>query len=121
MQYAASPSRGRLTADRRIEAESRITPAEVTQEWSGSGERKNTTAGNEVWVSCSSRNHCSPRRHRIDSLAKRSTRQLRPRTSTADGGDPPRSSIPATMFSRRENTPQIAGRDVNNRGRGGSP
>jgi hypothetical protein len=86
-----------------IEAVSSTAPAAVTQERLGSGERKNTIAGIEVWVSSMSVNQASQVRHTSSKWSSPSIRAWRISNSDADGGDPARTSSPATAASRREN------------------
>ena len=103
MQNSACTSRGTSTVDRINEAASRTAPAAVIQEWSGWGDRKNTSAGNDVWVSSMSTNHCSQRSHSSVSFSTRSRIQYRSTISTAEGGAPALISSAVTAASRLEN------------------
>ncbi len=59
MQSSAWASRGTSTVDAIRAAASRTVPAAVSQECSGWGERKKTSAARLVWLSPRSANHCS--------------------------------------------------------------
>jgi hypothetical protein len=56
MQSSASALRGGSTVEASSDAPSRTAPDAVTHECSQCGERKNTRAGREVWVSVTSTN-----------------------------------------------------------------
>ena len=76
-------------------------PAEMIHDCTGSVERKNATAGNDVWVSRRSANHASHEPQR--SSRAPSPRILLPRTSISmpDGGEPAPTSSGETACSRR--------------------
>ena len=92
------------------EAASSTVPAAVTHDRRGSGERKNTTAGIDVWVSSSSVNQVSQLSQRAGSRSSPSMRWWRMSSSAADGDDPARTSRAETAVSRRENDEYIEGR-----------
>ncbi len=89
---------------------SRTAPAAVTHDWSGWGDRKNTRAGNDVWLSSTSTNHRSHRPHTDDSPPTQLMRAKRSIMATPDGGDPARTSSRATSDSRVEKAEYRLGR-----------
>ena len=91
------------TVDTTIEAVSSTAPPAVTHEWSGWGDRKNTSAGKDVWLSSMSTKNSSHRTHTSLSLSIRPRTQNRSIISAADGGEPARTSSAVTAASRREN------------------
>src|SRR5947209_4980098 len=103
MQMSARTSRGTSSVDEYRAAASRTAPAAVTHDRSGVGERKNASAGNEVWLSSTSVNHVSHRDH-ISSLrlSRRPSTVNRISMVEPDGGFPARTSSDVTNPSRRE-------------------
>src|SRR2546428_10951550 len=110
MQRSACTSCGMSTAALTSEAESSTAPAAVIHEWSGWGERKKASAASEVCVSSRSANHISHDTHRSLSLSNRFSLLYRSINSTAEGGEPARTSSRVTALSRRENAEYMVGR-----------
>src|SRR5579884_551257 len=110
MHRSACGSCGVSTAALTSAAASSTAPAAVTQECSGCGERKNDSAPNDVCVSSTSANHTSHCAQSSFSRPKPWIRWYRLISSTADGGDPARTSSVVTAFSRREKALYIVGR-----------
>ncbi len=102
---SASTSRGTSRTAVRKAAESSTAPAAVIQEWSGWGDRKNTSTENDVWVSSMSTNHISISPQVAVSRSNRSRRHARVSSSKPVGGLPARTSSLATMASRRLKEP----------------
>ena len=102
-------------------APSSTAPAAVTHEWSVCGERKNTSAENDVWVSSTSTNQ---RSHSIQTSCSsdiRSSRQNRSTISMPEGGSPARTARAVTPRSRRENAALMVGRYVISKASRNSP
>src|SRR5919109_3836962 len=103
MQSSASGLRARSTVEASREAASSTAPDAVTQECSQWGERKNTSAGREVWVSVMSTNQVSQVRQLSLRRSQPSMVEKRISIVAASGGVPARTSRAATAASRREN------------------
>jgi hypothetical protein len=86
-----------------IEAVSSTAPAAVIQELLVRGERKNASAGCEVWLSSSSTNHRSQSSQVVAKYSSPRTRWMRIRNTGTLGGLPARTSSLTTSASRREN------------------
>ena len=110
MQSSASGLRGRSTVEASSDAPSSTAPAAVTHESSQWGERKNTSAGRDVWVSVTSTNQLSPSRHRPSSRSQPPMIDDRISKAVAVGGVLARMSSAATAASRRWNDWYIEGR-----------
>ncbi len=94
---------GVSTVDRSSAAESSSAPAAVIQDRPGSGERKNASAGWEVWVSSMSANQRSQSANSSFVWSIRPIVWWRMMSRTAEGGSPARTSSSATSSSRRSN------------------
>src|SRR6266567_4977934 len=103
MQRSAWESAGISTTERTRAAPSSTAPAAITQERCGCGERKNDSAASDVWLSSRSTNQASQAVHSSPSCSKRFKREYRLIISTAEGGEPARTSSIVTAASRREN------------------
>jgi hypothetical protein len=110
MQSSPSGLRGRSTEEAYSEAASSTAPDAVSHECSQWGERKNTSAGWEVWVSVTSTNHDSQLRQMSSRRPQPSILEMRISMAAAVGGVPARTSSAATAASRRENDWYIDGR-----------
>jgi hypothetical protein len=110
MQSSASALRGRSTVEASSDAPSSTAPDAVTQECCQCGERKNTSAGREVWVSVMSTNQPSHSRQSPSSRRQPPMIEDRMRMAVADGGVLARTSRAATAASRRWNDWYIEGR-----------
>lgn len=93
---------------RRLAASS-TGPAAVTQDWSGCGERKNVSAGNEVWVSSTSMNQSSQPENGPKASRLLNT-EARMSSSAPLGSSPARTASLATIASRREKAPYRLGK-----------
>src|SRR6266508_3212237 len=110
MQSSASGLRGRSTVEATSEAASSTAPDAVTQECSQWGERKNTNAGREVWVSVTATDQVTQVHQMWPSRAQPAIVEKRISLVAAVGGVPARTSRAATAASRRENDWYIDGR-----------
>src|SRR4029453_9447799 len=117
MHSSASALRGRSTVEASSDAPSSTAPDAVTQECSQWGERKNTSAGREVWVSVMSSNQVSQSRHSASRRRQPPMTDDRISMAVAVGGGlaPPSGGV--TAVSRRWNDWYIEGRYVIRRAR----
>src|SRR5947207_1199835 len=103
MTMSARTSRSTSSVDEYSEAASSTAPAAATHDRSGVGDRKNASAGNEVWLSSTSANHVSQRDQiSSDRLSRRPSTVNRINISAPVGGLPARTSRAVTRASRRE-------------------
>src|SRR5215204_6289491 len=100
MHSSASGLRGRSTVEASSDAPSSTAPEAVTQECSQCGERKNTSAGREVWVSVMSTNQVSQSRHSASSRRQPPMADDRMSRAVAVGGVLERKSREATAATR---------------------
>src|ERR1700692_2908133 len=103
IQRSAWESAGISTAERTRAAPSNTAPAAITQKRCGCGERKNDSAASDVWLSSRSTNQISQAVHNSPNWSNRFRRVYRLIISTAEGGEPARTSSIVTAASRREN------------------
>src|SRR5437899_5259156 len=100
MQRSAWESAGISTTDRTRAALSSTVPAAITQERCGCGERKKDSAASDVWLSSRSTNQASQAVHCSLSRSNRERDVYRLIISTAEGGEPARTSSIVTAASR---------------------
>ena len=110
MHNWAAASRGISTVEVTSEAASRTVPAAVTHEFSGCGERNQISGASEVWLSSSSVNHTSHSSQVSCRFSAPRMRKMREIISTAEGGDPARTTSISTCASRREKLAYMVGR-----------
>src|SRR5688572_7947311 len=111
MHNSAGGERGRSRVLEYREAPSSTTPAAVTQERSGWGERKKGRADSEVWVSSTSTNQRVHGTQTCSSIRSRPLiRWKRSSISMAHGGEPAKVATRATSTSRREKALYMDGR-----------
>src|ERR1700739_2048288 len=103
MQRGAAGENGMSSTDKRTDAVSSTAPAAVTQLRCGWGDRKNTSAPYDVWVSCTSVNHAIHAVQKPSISSRKPVRWARTRNSATVGGVPARIERSVTAVSRFEN------------------